>query len=118
MSSPHRDTFPDRGCVVTIVPSVTIAVRGVQAGGVTLLGHLDMGMSDNQKMSSDQSEARSLQTYLSHCGAALNIGCGAHILIFCGHLERTIDIYMRCRVIQRDADVCLLTSVTVEHLST
>ena len=43
VSSPHRDTFPDRSCVVTIVTSVTIAVRGVEAGGVTLLGHLQHG---------------------------------------------------------------------------
>ena len=49
VSSPHRDTFPDRSCVVTIaVTSVTIAVGGVEAGGVTLLGHLSIGQSEDE----------------------------------------------------------------------
>ena len=37
------DTFPDWSCVVTIAATVavTIAAGGVEAGGVTLLDHLE-----------------------------------------------------------------------------
>jgi len=82
-----RDTIPDRGCVVTIVTSVTIAVRGVDAGGVTLLGHLShRGTALNIGCGA---HILILCGHLRDCGALVNIRCGAHILIFCGHLRHS-----------------------------